>query len=173
MNIKYRRDLYQLLPVNANTCEVGVAEGLFSADILSWNLGTHYMVDAWQHMPGNGDKNNDQDWHDANMLNAVRLATPYKARGVFLRGISWEMARRIPDDSLYFVNIDCDHSYKAVMADIAAYWPKLKNGGVMAFHDYEMPQYGVKFAVRDSFPDKEIFSLPEDAIKDAGAYVIK
>jgi hypothetical protein len=27
--------------------------------------------------------------------------------------------------------------------------------------------------VRDSFPDKEIFSLPEDAIKDAGAYVIK
>jgi hypothetical protein len=43
MEIKYRKDLNKLLPQNPVTCEVGVAEGFFSRDILElWKPSHHY-----------------------------------------------------------------------------------------------------------------------------------
>lgn len=34
------------------------------------------------------------------------------------------------------VYVDGDHSYVAVLEDIEVWWPNLKRGGIMAFHDY-------------------------------------
>lgn len=53
-----------------------------------------------------------------------------------------------PDGSLDFVWIDGDHRYDAVLADLRAWWPKVKPGGVLAGHDYDKPD--VVRAVRDS-----------------------
>jgi cephalosporin hydroxylase len=38
--------------------------------------------------------------------------------------------------SLDFVFIDADHTYDAVQADIAAWRPKIKSGGILAGHDW-------------------------------------
>lgn len=168
--IKYRRELYKLLPPGSTTVEVGCAEGLFSNDILSWKLGKHYLVDAWQSIPGGGDKSSPQQWHNSNYDNVLKLIDPYGDRAIVLRGLSVEMATKIPDDSLNLVYIDCGHQYSEVLADIKAYLPKLKSGGIMAFHDYETYS-GVKQAVNESFDN--IFLLQEDAVKDAGAYIYK
>lgn len=35
------------------------------------------------------------------------------------------------------VFIDADHSYEAVKSDIEAWWPLVKEGGIMAGHDYD------------------------------------
>jgi hypothetical protein len=60
------------------------------------------------------------------------------------------------------------------MRDIANWFRKLKKGGIMAFHDYEAPQYGVKPAVKEfaNRNDYLIHLIPEDKPEDAGAYII-
>jgi hypothetical protein len=173
--IQYRRELYKLLPPDFASCEVGVAEGYFSADILEMGASKHYMVDAWQHLLQTGDGGFTQEWHDNNYYAAVARVAKYRDKAIILRGLSDHMAHEIPDESLDLVYIDGDHSYQGVKRDIASYWPKLKTGGVMAFHDYKNPAYGVRGAVLE-FADiysSQVNIIPEDSDADAGAYVIK
>lgn len=56
---------------------------------------------------------------------------------------SIEAAATYADNSLDFVFIDADHSYEAVRADIIAWWPKVKSGGIISGHDYHMGAPGV------------------------------
>lgn len=174
--ITHRRDLHKIIDLSLPAAEVGVAEGYFAADILSWGVPKLYMVDNWGYLNVSGDGANPQAWHDKNYLAALERTSKYERK--VLRGISWDIASQIPDNSLGFVNIDCDHSYEGVKKDIQAYWPKLVSGGVMAFHDYENKAYGVKQAVNDFtliWDNRmiEIHLLPEDKPQDAGAYIIK
>ena len=53
------------------------------------------------------------------------------------------------DDSLDFVFIDADHRYDSVVADIQAWLPKMKNGSILAGHDYAWCS-DVRRAVHDS-----------------------
>ncbi len=66
-------------------------------------------------------------------------------------------ADRFADGSVDFVFIDADHSCEAVYADIAAWWPKVKPGGVIAGHDYD--ERGVKTAVDAVFGPGHATSL--------------
>src|SRR5262245_28575307 len=64
---------------------------------------------------------------------------------------STEGARRFDDGSLDWVFIDADHGYGAVRADIAAWAPKLRPGGLLSGHDYG--RAGVTPAVRRVLAD--------------------
>ncbi len=61
---------------------------------------------------------------------------------------SLQAARIFERESLDFVWIDGAHDYETVRADIAAWWPLIKRGGILAGHDYNKSQ--VRRAVRDS-----------------------
>jgi hypothetical protein len=62
------------------------------------------------------------------------------------RRVSPEAANAFADQSLDFVFIDARHTFDAVSQDLAAWWPKLRPGALMAGHDYyDAP--GVKAAV--------------------------
>jgi predicted O-methyltransferase YrrM len=43
------------------------------------------------------------------------------------------------DDALDFVFLDDDHSEAHVLAEIRAWWPKIRPGGVLAGHDFTTP----------------------------------
>jgi hypothetical protein len=58
-------------------------------------------------------------------------------------------AARFEDLSLDFVFLDARHEYDAVRQDLAAWWPKLRPGGLFAGHDYIWSP-GVRAAV-DAF----------------------
>lgn len=171
--IKYRRDLHKIIDLSLPAAEIGVAEGYFAADILSWGVSKLYMVDNWGTLNQYGDGGNDQAWHDKNFKEAKERVSKYGDKAVILHGLSVEMAEHVKE-KLGFINIDCDHSYKGVKADIQAWWPKLAKGGIMSFHDYENPNYGVKRAVVEFANSKglQIHLLPEDKKEDAGAYLI-
>ena len=62
-----------------------------------------------------------------------------------IRGESIRVAELYENESLDFVFIDGNHIYEAVKADINAWFPKIKKGGVLAGHDYQFP--GVRRAV--------------------------
>src|SRR5690606_11229810 len=53
-------------------------------------------------------------------------------------------AKHVPDGSLDFVYIDADHSYAGVRADIAAWRPKIRAGGIIAGHDYAYTSHARK-----------------------------
>lgn len=62
---------------------------------------------------------------------------------------SAEAANQFADGSVDFCFIDADHSYEGVKRDIAAWFPKMKVGGVIAGHD--RVRVGVARAVADAF----------------------
>lgn len=48
--------------------------------------------------------------------------------------------------------LDAMHTYEDVLADINRWWPRVRTGGVMAFHDYGHDHFpGVKQAVDEKF----------------------
>jgi len=69
-------------------------------------------------------------------------------------GKSAEIAEKIKDGILDFVFIDADHRYEFVKADILAWLPKIKNGGIIAGHDYIPTYSGVMQAADEIFKDK-------------------
>jgi hypothetical protein len=63
-------------------------------------------------------------------------------------------SRLFQAESVDFCFIDGDHRYASVMADLQAWWPKIKPGGVLAGHDYRQSApwlLGVTPAVHDFF----------------------
>ena len=55
---------------------------------------------------------------------------------------------------LDFVFIDGEHGYEAAKADVEAWWPKVRSGGLLVGHDYDRHRFpGVCRAV-DEFGEK-------------------
>ena len=65
---------------------------------------------------------------------------------------SLEGAKKFENESVDFIFIDANHDYEYVKADIEAWYPKLKIGGIMCGHDYSADFIGVKKAVKEIFP---------------------
>jgi hypothetical protein len=136
--------------LDCEVAEVGVAEGRFSLDIVRWGVKRLYLVDAWRCMPHQrGDAAEPQAWHDANLQACMDRLAEHWANVVFLRGLSVDMAQKVPDGSLDLVHLDGDHSYEGVAGDLVAWLPKLRAGGIMSGHDYLNTDYGVMRAVRE------------------------
>jgi len=176
MEIKHRIQLNKLLPFNPVTVELGCAEGFFSFDILDqWKPSIHYMVDMWESHPEfPGDAGEPQTWHNKNYQDAMNRVLGFTNVEV-LRGPTVAMSQKVEDNSVDIVYVDACHSYECVKNDIQAWWPKLKNGGIMAFHDYENTDYGVKQGVTE-FANSEglkIYLIPENSPADAGAWIHK
>lgn len=73
-----------------------------------------------------------------------------------IRNYSYDSAKYFNDNSVDTIFIDAGHSYEAVLADLKAWYPKMKNGSTMSGHDYNSWE-GVKKAVLEFFgkePDK-------------------
>lgn len=176
--IQYRRDLWQAIQVEGNAAEIGVAEGRYSLELLSWKDGNGrnlfdkvYLVDRWACNPDQfGDASMPQTWHENNYEEVVQRTRIHGIRPVLLRGDSHRMADLVDDQSLSFLYIDGDHSLEGVTRDLQAWFPKVKPGGLIALHDYENPDYGVKEALQAFAKDRfEILPIPEDKPQDAGA----
>lgn len=63
------------------------------------------------------------------------------------------------------VFIDAEHTYEGASTDIAAWWPKVRPGGILAGHDYNHRRYpGVTQAVNEfvaeALPTIELQTLP-------------
>ena len=140
--------------------EVGVQRGFYSRVLLEFcpELKKLILVDAWRNL--------GKEYRDtANVSNAEHekrlaickrnLAYWDKAGKLeYLRMTSLDAAKTIEAESLDFVYLDADHSYRAVTDDIKAWFPLIKWGGVIAGHDYidgqvNNSEFGVKRAVTE------------------------
>lgn len=141
--------------------EIGVAFGKSAAFLAreikkSGKRGSFYAIDPWD-APVNGAEDR------AEVLRLAEMGGPFNA---FLKGMrewardelermqvlrlpSVQAARLFDPATIDFVFIDGSHRYEDVRADIAAWRPLVKPGGVLAGHDYQHP--GVQPAVHEAF----------------------
>ena len=151
--------------------EVGTQGGGYSEVLLKqWISGTIYSVDRWQYVDGYIDVANfPQEEHDKIYEEAKNTLSKYGDRSIIMKMDSVEASGKFEDGSLDFVYIDADHSYNECLADLKAWYPKLRNGGLIAGHaflDGEFPTaiFGVESALRDFFKEdfNKIVRIPHD-----------
>ncbi len=124
-----RYDLPILLDVlNIKTAvEIGVDHGYYSYYLLK-----HSKLDLlWSVDPFQGKQARYAD-------EAQSYLQQFGERSQLLRMYSHEAANMAQSAGrrFGFVYIDGDHSYGGVKADIAAWWPLVFHGGILAGHDY-------------------------------------
>jgi predicted O-methyltransferase YrrM len=73
-----------------------------------------------------------------------------------IRTDSISASKMYDEESLDAVFIDADHRYESVKADILAWMPKAKKGGILAGHDYTLTHSGVILAVDELVEAPEI-----------------
>jgi hypothetical protein len=177
MLINHRIELVKLLPEKSLVAEVGVAEGLFSAELLDAGVEILYSIDNWKTIEGvTGDGNFEQSFHDKNYSEATERLSKYGYRSLIMKGLSADIANKIPDGYLDMVYLDAAHYYSGVMADLKSYYPKVKSGGIIAGHDFLNKDYMVKEAVMDftrNYPSIVINVIPENSPTDASFYFVK
>jgi len=76
-----------------------------------------------------------------------------------LQTTSLKAASQFEDNSLDFVHIDASHDYENVLADIEAWYPKVKPGGFITGDDYVINWGGVIQAVNEYFTGKSVILL--------------
>jgi hypothetical protein len=133
--MKHRNELGAFYQEHFKTgvgAEIGVQFGLFSEQILKDWKGALLCVDYWQ----------DQ----AIMNDAKRRLDD--GRVTFIHDDTLKAAQQSLPESLDFVFIDAGHQYEEVKADLEAWFPKVRKGGVVSGHDYVKYQdFGVIEAV--------------------------
>lgn len=131
-------DLLRRRGLTGDAAEVGTHRGAFAAELLRRWPGRLFCVD---HYPSGY---NDADPASAGDREADRLAAraalgAFRGRVLFVRLPSVEAAAGFADGALDAVYIDADHARASVEADLAAWWPKVRPGGVLAGHDFVCP----------------------------------
>ena len=105
--------------------EIGVDRGTFSEFMFKHMPGLELLcVDPWY-------------WKlrgESRYQSTVKKLAPYHA--TIIRKTSLEASLEIQDGALDFVYIDGDHTFDYVMVDLILWAKKVREGGLIALHDY-------------------------------------
>jgi hypothetical protein len=119
--------------------EVGVEAGENAERMLKFHPTAKFtLVDNYM------DPNNA---HRKNLM--LECIKPFADRCEFWEMDSAEAAKKFPDKSLDYVYIDACHDYANVFRDLEAWYPKVKDMGMIAGHDWLIKD--VQDAVSDFF----------------------
>jgi len=135
---------------DSNFIEIGSWKGMSSAYMAVEIVNSHkninfYCVDTWRGSKEHQDFNEVQkdELYNTFLSNMHRVDTRYQA----IREKSIDAAQKTEDGFFDFIFLDASHEYEDVLADLENWYPKLKDGGTFAGHDYLPSWSGVVLAV--------------------------
>ncbi|CAN5502433.1 hypothetical protein BH11PSE9_BH11PSE9_14670 [soil metagenome] len=126
-----RAQLLARLPKAGVTAELGVDHAVFSEEILRVTQPqTLHLVDLW----------NSDRYHDGLFEGTkAKFAGAISAGQVRIhRRNSIQAAADFEDDYFDWIYVDTDHSYETTARELRSYAAKVKQGGIIAGHDYSM-----------------------------------
>lgn len=131
--------------------EVGSWKGRSTRALGDHALGVVYAVDHWRGEPSAPEAETSREIAERGAVqvyeefrkNLLDLINACRIVPVF--GYSTHVAEAFGDVDMVF--IDGDHSYESVRADIRAWRPRVRAGGILAGHDYMANHPGVVQAV--------------------------
>lgn len=134
--------------------EIGVFVGENAQDMLErLNIKMLHLVDPYQEYPayakqGQKAKRAHGTGPAAAERRMMTRLVSFKGKWTTLKKSAANAAADIPD-GLDFVYIDANHRYDYVKADINAYFPKVRVGGVLGGHDFGGVWKGCTKAVKE------------------------
>lgn len=141
-------------------CELGTLTGDLLFALLD-NLSFLSMigVDIWEKQ--NTNVYNEYQYVDwAQMYQDVlSKAKAYTGRLQLIKGLTHDVVDQVEDNSLDFIFIDANHSYKTVKQDILLWMPKVVYSGLITGHD--LGREGINQALDEIFGLKNISVLGE------------
>lgn len=115
--------------------EIGVCDGNFSEVLAKNNPQMKlFSIDPWRPLPEYYDYRSKEIFEQMFINAALKLQKYTNCEMV--QKLSTEAVNDFKDGSLDIVYIDANHRLEFVINDISIWLPKLKNGGIIAGHDY-------------------------------------
>lgn len=182
-----RQDMIRGIPFHGHVAEIGVFKGDFAQDLLNLCPGITQLdlVDGWSlcgpiMICGDQDGNNLIQYNTDDLEKHVRYKFVNIEKVSVIKQLSSDYFQTIPDASLDAVYIDADHSYDGCMSDLENAWVKVKAGGWIAGHDYEIMKhkcnidhiFGVQDAV-NAFMKKYNLNIFARANDGCASYMIR
>jgi predicted O-methyltransferase YrrM len=126
---------------NSVVCEIGSFKGA-SSTLFAYYCKQVYCVDYFNEEE-NYEKHFDKNISDFNNI-------------IKIKHTSSNAVKLFEDNYFDLIYIDADHNYDEIKTDITIWKPKIKKGGLLAGHDYQVRCDGVIRAVNELLekPDK-------------------
>lgn len=137
----YYEEVARFLPSGSTFVEVGVWKGRSICYFAEWCriLGKDIKIFGVDMFGGNFGRGDGLKWADdtidtvrenLNIAGVGDMVTLYKAD-------SAAGAALFEDNSLDFVWLDADHTFRNLCRELISWSPKVKNGGILAGHDWD------------------------------------
>ena len=162
-----RDELLSLIPKNGKIAELGVFKGDFSQKILdTCSPKELILIDLFPNSKiGSGDVNgNNVEWYEGSELfNQVKDKFKGDESVKIIKDYT-TCLDSFADEYFDMVYIDADHSYEGCKRDLEVAYQKVKSGGYIMCHDYEVnkdkckeePVFGVNQAVNEFCQEKRL-----------------
>lgn len=140
-----REEMLKSFPKNCICAEIGVAAGDFSKMIFQINRPQKlHLVDAWH-----------SERYDSSLESLVKqkFAQQIESKIIILnKGLSIDILPEFEDHYFDWVYIDTVHDYSITAQELAICREKVKHGGIIAGHDFNMGNWidSVKYGVENA-----------------------
>lgn len=160
-NMVWRNYLLKLLKKYPHKvgAEVGVSKGITTQFLLQNlpDIATYYCVDPWIEYKEYTSQIGQESFNGC-YQEAVERIKEFSDKVKIMKMKSVDAFKLVPKGSLDWVFIDANHAYDYVKTDILVWSDRVKQGGLIAGHDYadepKVARYGVKLAVDEIFGDR-------------------
>ena len=129
------------LKIIHSAIEIGVDRGVNSLDMLNAGIKKLYLIDqykAFNAVSQLGDIPFTQEQMNESKREMLGKISGYNGSMVeFFEMSSVEAVKLFGNNSIDYIYIDAVHRYEEVKADIKAWFPKVRAGGILAGHDYK------------------------------------
>jgi hypothetical protein len=180
---KTRISMIGLAKKGGRICELGALKGDFAEIILGvCEPEELVLIDIWPDKVWSGDVNgnNLEEFEGEYLYDYVTKRFENQPNVKILRELTTKALKKYPDNYFDTIYIDADHTYKAVVKDLKWAYKKIKDGGFIMGHDYEINPsktmadyaFGVKQAV-DEFCKKHKQEIYAKAMDGCVSYAIK